>query len=150
MSRVPILQLLASWCPSVHLPQESARARLVLERQLPESDSRLVLYQLAVPQTVVLRFPRRRTHVVRFSGGSLTVPVARVLLNSAPSHSASVALRTCSLEHFSRHPRMEIQNDVRVGDTATTTPGPVQPFLPVNLLLRHTMVVSPALMFSLG
>ena len=45
---------------------------------------------------------------------------------------------------------MEIQKDVRVGDTATTTPGPVQPFLPVKLLLRHTMVVSPALMFSLG
>ena len=45
---------------------------------------------------------------------------------------------------------MEIQKDVRVGDTATTTPGPVQPFLPVNLLLRHTMVVSPALMSSLG
>ena len=45
---------------------------------------------------------------------------------------------------------MEIQNDVRVGDTTITTPGPVQPFLQVNLLLRHTMVVSPALMFSLG
>ena len=45
---------------------------------------------------------------------------------------------------------MEIQKDVRVGDTATTTPGPIQPFLPVKLLLRHTMVVSPALMFSLG
>ena len=44
---------------------------------------------------------------------------------------------------------MDIQKDVRVGDTATTTPGPVQPFLPVKLLLRHTMVVSPALMFSL-
>ena len=33
----------------------------------------------------------------------LSNSVARVLLNSAPSHSASVALRTCSLEHFSRH-----------------------------------------------
>ena len=68
----------------------------------------------------------------------------------APSDSASVALRTCSLEHFRRHSRMEIQNDVRVGYTATTTPGPAQPFLPVNLLLRHTIFVSPALMFSLG
>ena len=72
--QVPILQLLASWCPSVHLPQESARVRLVLERQLPESDSRLVSCQLAVAQLVVLRFPRRRTHVVRFSGGSSAVP----------------------------------------------------------------------------
>ena len=70
----PILQLLASWFPWSHLPQESARARLVLEQQLPESDSRLVVYQLVVPQLVVLRFPRRRTHVVRFSGGSSTVP----------------------------------------------------------------------------
>ena len=45
---------------------------------------------------------------------------------------------------------MEIQNEVRFGDTATTTLGPIQLFLPVNLLLRHTMVVSPALMSSLG
>ena len=42
------------------------------------------------------------------------------------------------------------EKDVFVGDTATTTPGPVHPFLPVKLLLRHTMVVSPALVFSLG
>ena len=39
---------------------------------------------------------------------------------------------------------------VRVGDTATTTHGPVHPFLQVKLLLRHTVVVSPALMSSLG
>ena len=45
---------------------------------------------------------------------------------------------------------MEIQKDVFVDDTATTTPGPVHTFLPVKLLLRHTMVVSPAFMFSLG
>ena len=45
---------------------------------------------------------------------------------------------------------MEIQKDVRVGDTATTTPGQVQPFLPINLLFRHTMIESPALMFSLS
>ena len=33
----------------------------MLERQLPESDSRQVVYQLVVPQLVVIRFPRRRT-----------------------------------------------------------------------------------------
>ena len=38
--------------------QESARAHLALERQLPESDSYLVVYQLVVPQLAVLRLPR--------------------------------------------------------------------------------------------
>ena len=122
-----ILQLLVSWYPWNHSPQESARARLVLERQLPESVSRLVVYQLVVPQLVVLRFPRCPLLWRLFSSS-----IARVLLNSAPSHSASIALRTCSLEHFSKHPRMEVRDDVRVGDTATTTPGPVQPLLPVK------------------
>ena len=100
--------------------------------------------KLVVPQLVVLRFPRRRTHVVRFSGGFSTVPL--------PGFYSTKHLATPRRlpDFFSRHPRMEIQKDVRLGVTATTTPGPVQPFLPVNLLLRHTMVESPALMFSLG
>ena len=93
----------------------------MLERQLPGSDSHLVVYQLVVPQLAVRRL---------FNNS-----VARVLLNSAPSHSASVALRTCSLEHFRRHPRMEIQKDVRVGDTATTTPGPVHPSFPSQIVV---------------
>ena len=65
-------------------------------------------------------------------------------------HSASVALRTCSPEHFNKHPRTEIQNEVLVGDSATTTPGPVKPLLWVYRLLRHTMAVSPALTSSFG
>ena len=103
-------------------------AHLALERQLPESDSHLVVYQLVVPQLAVLRLPRRRIHVVRFSGDFSTVLLPEFY---STQHLATPRRLPCalgSLEHFGRHPRMEIQKDVFVGDTATTTPGPVHPF----------------------
>ena len=48
-------------------------AHVALERQLPKSDSHLVVYQLVVPQLAVLRLPRRRIRVVRLSGDFSTV-----------------------------------------------------------------------------
>ena len=68
--------------------------------------------------------------------------VAGVRLNSASSHSASVASRTCSLGHFSKQERIEIQNDVFVGDTATTTPGPTSRTCQLVVSPNHGRVTS--------
>ena len=80
------------------LQKRRHRLTLVLERQLPESDSHLVVYQLVVPQLVVLRFPRRRTHVVRFSGGSSKVPSPEFCLTQ---HLATPRRLPCALVHLS-------------------------------------------------
>ena len=124
---------------------------LALERSRPKFDARLVSCRpgsssVGCPPGSTSTYPR-----CPLLWRLLSNSVARALLNSAPSHSASVALRTCSPEHFSKQPRMEIQNEVRVGDTDTAKPGPVQPLLLVTrLFLRHTMAVSPALTSSFG
>ena len=59
-------------------------------------------------------------------------------------------LRTTSAAHLGRQPRICIQNDVLVGEMATTTPGPVHPRFPVVLLCLHIMTVSPAWTLSVG
>ena len=117
---------------------------------LPESDSRLVVYQLVVPQLAVLRLPRRRIHVVRFSGDFSTVLLPEF---NSTQHLAIPRRLPCAPVHLNTSEGIYAWRSRKtfiVGDTATTTPGPVHPFLPVKLLLRHTIVVSPALMFSLG
>ena len=59
-------------------------------------------------------------------------------------HSSSVARRTCSAEHLSKRPRMEIQNDRPSPVPQMITPGPIQPRRFILLFDLQTKHQSPS------
>ena len=147
VSQDPILQFLvlvvSMESPSSGIGANTLRAGTTAPRIWLTSG---LVYQLAVPQLVLLRFPRRRTHVVRFSGGSLTAPSP---VFCSTRHRATPRQLPYALVHSSTSASIHAPERCSRWWHCDDNTWSVQPFLQINLLLRHTMVVSPAL-FSLG